>query len=286
MGKKIYLANSYGFSTQQRQILLPPIIAELERLDLEVYEPFERNNDAASPYDIAQQDKQDVLDTDAIFAIVNGMPPDEGVAVELGIAIALNKPTFLFRDDYRGVSDNKEYPLNLMLFAGLPRDNWHDYYYTDLIQLTDPNKALAKWAKEKREFIGFRRDDGSIRLICRDDSTDKSVSCEITPFRSRRLLDLSSNGFGWGNEDDTKSFQLALAILLEVTNDEKLALRHYRAFKKRIVSSLPHDGFALQYNDISTWVRLKERNYQEHLIGRFVTATELDERDLDVEYIN
>ena len=144
--KTIYLANDYGFSTQQREMLLSPIIGHLRSLRLEVLEPFERNNNAPTPYDIAQRDKQDVIDADAIFAIINGLPPDEGVAVELGIAMTLRKPTFLFRDDYRSSSDSSVYPLNLMLFAGLPRKGWDRYYYTHIAQITDPKKALAHWA--------------------------------------------------------------------------------------------------------------------------------------------
>ena len=38
--KTIYLANAYGFSRQQREALLPTIVAELEKLGLEVWEPF------------------------------------------------------------------------------------------------------------------------------------------------------------------------------------------------------------------------------------------------------
>ena len=49
------------------------------------------------------------------------MPPYEGVMVELGAAIALQKPTFLFRDDWRRCIDSERYPLDLMLFAGLPK---------------------------------------------------------------------------------------------------------------------------------------------------------------------
>ena len=41
--------------------------------------------------------------------------------IELGMAIALGKPTFLFRDDFRSVADTDEYPLNLMLFTGCRR---------------------------------------------------------------------------------------------------------------------------------------------------------------------
>ena len=86
-------------------------------------------------------------DVDALFAIVNGTPPDEGVMVELGAAIALGKPTFLFRDDFRRCTDSDDYPLNLMLFAGLPAEGWQDFVYTSLDQIADPEKALARWAE-------------------------------------------------------------------------------------------------------------------------------------------
>ena len=46
--KTVYLANHYGFSAQQRDLLLPPLIAALEALGLEVWEPFERNNQIES----------------------------------------------------------------------------------------------------------------------------------------------------------------------------------------------------------------------------------------------
>ena len=151
MAKKVYLANPYGFSAQQKALLLPPIIAAIESLGLEVWEPFARNNQFDSPADfdaylIGQRDFQDVADADAIFAIVNGVPPDEGVMVELGMAVALEKPTFLFRDDFRRAADSDAYPLNLMLFTGLPREGWRDSYYTSVEEIASPDKALARWA--------------------------------------------------------------------------------------------------------------------------------------------
>ena len=152
MSKTIYLANPYGFSTQQKEVLLPPIAAALEELGLEVWEPFARNNQvdflaAGWAYRVGQSDFRDVEDADAIFAVVNGVPPDEGVMVELGMAIALRKPTFLFRDDFRRVVESETYPLNLMLFTGLPQDGWQDYYYTSVEEITNPDKALARWAR-------------------------------------------------------------------------------------------------------------------------------------------
>ena len=157
MAKTIYLANPYGFSQQQKITLLPPIIAALESLELEVWEPFARNNqenlaEVGWAYRIGQKDFADVVNSDATFAVVNGVPPDEGVMVELGMAIALGKPTFLFRDDFRRATDSDEYPLNLMLFTGMPQEGWRDCYYTTLDEITAPEKALAKWARLNDDY--------------------------------------------------------------------------------------------------------------------------------------
>tara|TARA_B100000073_G_scaffold199345_1_gene165060 strand:- start:1115 stop:1597 length:483 start_codon:yes stop_codon:yes gene_type:complete len=155
--RRIYLASPYGFAAQWKRLLLPEFTAALESLGLEVWEPFERNGqvDMATPgwaYRVAQCDLQDVRDADALFAIVNGTPPDEGVMVELGAAIALDKPTFLFRDDFRRCTDSEMYPLNLMLFAGLPAEGWENFVYADLSEITDRSKALYRWARsEHRE---------------------------------------------------------------------------------------------------------------------------------------
>jgi len=150
--RTIYLASSYGFSAQWKRLLLPEFVGALESLGLKVWEPFARNGqvDLAEPgwaYRVAQRDLQDVRDADALFAIVNGTPPDEGVMVELGAAIALGKPTFLFRDDFRRCTDSEQYPLNLMLFSGLPEMEWQKYVYSDLSEIKDPQKALARWAR-------------------------------------------------------------------------------------------------------------------------------------------
>lgn len=151
--KTVYLASPYGFSEQQRTLLLPQLVAALEALGLEVWEPFARNNqiDRNEPdwaWRIGQADFEDVREADAIFAVVNGAPPDEGVMVELGMAIALGKPTFLFRDDFRRVTDSENYPLNLMLFTGLPREGWRNWYYESIEALGDSEKALARWASD------------------------------------------------------------------------------------------------------------------------------------------
>ena len=151
--KTLYLANPYGFSLQQRAGPLGEIVAALEVLGAEVWEPFARNNqiDRARPgwaYEIGQAELRDVRQADGLFAVVNGCPPDEGVMVELGMAIAWTKPVFLFRDDFRRCTDSEVYPLNLMLFAGLPETGWNAYWYGSVEEIADPGKALVPWLKD------------------------------------------------------------------------------------------------------------------------------------------
>ena len=150
--KTLYLANPYGFSAQQREGPLREIAAALEAAGAEVWEPFVRNNQidravSGWAYRIGQADLRDVREADGIFAVANGCPPDEGVMVELGMAVAWGKPTFLFRDDFRRCTDSEVYPLNLMLFTGMPEEGWQDWWYESVEQIADPGKALVRWLR-------------------------------------------------------------------------------------------------------------------------------------------
>ena len=152
MKKKLYLANSFGFSKQTKNLLYE-FINIFSDLNIEVYEPFERTKNIIQgednwAYDLAEKNFQDLKNCDCIFAIVNGTPPDEGVMIELGIAIALKKKIFLFRDDFRNCSDSNQYPLNLMLFLGLPRDNWRKYYFESILDIMSSEKGFVEWARE------------------------------------------------------------------------------------------------------------------------------------------
>ena len=151
--KKLYLASSYGFSDHWKVKLLPEFVTKLESMGAEVWEPFYRNSNVnfSTPgwaNKVACSNFRDLKNSDGLFAIVNGTPPDEGVMVELGAAIALGKPTFLFRDDFRKCSDSDEYPLNLMIFMGIPYCSWKDYYYSSINELDDKSKAIYKWLRD------------------------------------------------------------------------------------------------------------------------------------------
>ena len=148
--KTLYLASPYGFSEQWRLKLLPEFISKLELMGANVWEPFSRNSkiDFTTPgwaNKVACSNLDDLRKSDGLFAIVNGTPPDEGVMVELGVSIAMDKPTFLFRDDFRKCTDSDEYPLNLMIFLGIPSDSWNDYYFRSMTEIDSKKKALYKW---------------------------------------------------------------------------------------------------------------------------------------------
>ena len=152
MKKKLYLANPYGFSKQTKS-LLNEFINIFNDLNIEVYEPFERTKQIIQKkdnwaYNLAESNFHDLKKCDCIFAIVNGTPPDEGVMIELGIAIALKKKIFLFRDDFRNCSDSDQYPLNLMLFLGLPKDDWEKYYFESLQDIKSNKKRFVEWTKK------------------------------------------------------------------------------------------------------------------------------------------
>ena len=153
MKKKLYLASPYGFSKQTKNLLVE-FIKIFNELNIEVYEPFERtkhliNNKNDWAYEIAKSNLDDVKNCDCLFAIVNGNPPDEGVMVELGVAIALNKEIFLFRDDFRNCADSDQYPLNLMLFIGFSKENWKKNYLESIEDIKSNKKNFIKWAKNK-----------------------------------------------------------------------------------------------------------------------------------------
>ena len=63
------------------------------------------------------------------------------------LALALKKKIFLFRDDFRNCSDSNEYPLNLMIFLGLPKENWQEYYLESLEDITSNKKEFLNWSQ-------------------------------------------------------------------------------------------------------------------------------------------
>jgi len=63
----------------------------------------------------------------------------------------------------------------------------------------------------------------------------------LTPDRSLKLVNHNPSGFEWGYSGSGPA-QLALALLLDYTEDEEFALTHYTQFKNEVVSQLECAG--------------------------------------------
>ena len=118
-------------------------------MNLLIEKKFLINNNNNWANELAKTNYTDLKSCDCIFAIVDGNPPDEGVMVELGISIALNKEIFLFREDFRNCSDNYQYPLNLILITGLPKEMWSRHYFEKLEDITSSKKNFLNQVKRK-----------------------------------------------------------------------------------------------------------------------------------------
>jgi hypothetical protein len=83
-------------------------------------------------------------------------------------------------------------------------------------------------------YVGYRQSGQAI--------VEKRPGQErLTPDRSLALVNHSPSGFEWGYGGSGPA-QLALALLLDYTDDEDVALAEYIAFKNEVVSRLECSG--------------------------------------------
>lgn len=76
---------------------------------------------------------------------------------------------------------------------------------------------------------------------------------EILPDRSLKLRNHSPGGFAWGYAGSGPA-QCALAILLEITTEEK-ALKYYQRFKEATIARVEIDeNFDILEDDVRRWV--------------------------------
>lgn len=142
----LYLANPIGFNPSYVSVL-DRMIELLSSIGYEVLEPFRKNNkvDFSDPNWIWKVNTDDILDAqvcDVVFSVYNGPVPDEGVVVEASYGFKTNGVCFYFRDDIRTLT-NYNVPLNIMLFCSYNPNTWYEYYYTNIDDITNPNRLLA-----------------------------------------------------------------------------------------------------------------------------------------------
>lgn len=96
-----------------------------------------------------------------------------------------------------------------------------------------------------------------------DSNADINVSRNGHTFwanRSIRCNNHSPDGFNWGYGGSGPA-QLALALLLDVTDDEELAEQHHQEFKRDVVAGFD-DSWTYTARQIREW--LERRTTNEH----------------------
>ena len=81
---------------------------------------------------------------------------------------------------------------------------------------------------------------------------------ELLPSRSQEVRNFT-NGFSWGYRGEGPS-QLALALLLETTNDAELSNSLCHSFKEEFFTNLQRTCWAIATDDIEEWINEAKNN--------------------------
>lgn len=82
---------------------------------------------------------------------------------------------------------------------------------------------------------------------------------ELSPKQSQELYNHSPDGFQWGYSGSGPA-QLALALLLDATNDREIALAFYQAFKWEKVAGWG-DSWSITKGTILMWVKGQQNQH-------------------------
>lgn len=91
-----------------------------------------------------------------------------------------------------------------------------------------------------------------------EETDDNPLNMEqLSPARSQSLVNHSPNGFNWGYSGSGPA-QCALGILLDVTDNEDIALRWYQDFKSEVIAHIPTDKkIQMSAEKIHRWLENK-----------------------------
>lgn len=91
----------------------------------------------------------------------------------------------------------------------------------------------------------------------------------LLPTRSLKVWNHSPTGFSWGYAGSGPA-QLALALLLDVTNDERLSVRLHQRFKQEVVVRWPMSGeWKITSDEILGWVRKQQSGGEEDYVPAY-----------------
>ncbi len=131
---KIYIASPLGFSESGRFFLYERIVPLMDKLNLLCIDPWkltpenliERVNKIEDADErknewiklnriIAENNKNGIIESDGILAILDGTDVDSGTASEIGFGSAMNKKICGYRSDFRRAGDNEGAIVNLQV---------------------------------------------------------------------------------------------------------------------------------------------------------------------------
>jgi hypothetical protein len=103
-------------------------------------------------------------------------------------------------------------------------------------------------------YIGRYDEHGEAQVIRMNQPGDPHIGTLITPDRSQDIINHSPDGFAWGYIGSGPA-QLALALILDATNDEHTALNCYQWFKMDRLSGLNRaHGWVITRDEILEYV--------------------------------
>lgn len=76
---------------------------------------------------------------------------------------------------------------------------------------------------------------------------------QLSPARSQSVWNHSPDGFNWGYHGSGPA-QLALAIMLELTDDEDMSIRLHQRLKQDFLADLPDEDFELDEQVVLDWI--------------------------------
>lgn len=132
--KKIYIASPLGFSEAGRFFLYEKIVPLFTRLKLDIIDPWKLTpvdyikrvslippgKELSSAWSelntvIAENNTKGIINSDGLFAVLDGTDVDSGTAAEIGFASAIGKPLTAYRGDFRQAGDNHGSVVNIQV---------------------------------------------------------------------------------------------------------------------------------------------------------------------------
>ena len=99
-------------------------------------------------------------------------------------------------------------------------------------------------------YRGYRYQESGNLVVTKDGKP-------LSPKPSQKLFNHSPNGFQWGYGGSGPA-QLALALLLDVTDDPELSVRLHQNFKRALVAGWG-DQWEINTEEIQNWIRMPGR---------------------------